>query len=221
MPPRSKQLDIDQAAPPAASTDCQKFFELHRFNSERCVALQAQDEATQILWESQRASRISPGVVKDDEILCRHWLNPIHWDSENNQLKPTAISDISRLGFSVNRLAYTDLAGVKEKAEDRVRQRNERIDAGVDEPRTLIGYSNFSASQVRTLTSEASGRRAVGVYDTATEANAEKKIKQDTSHADVCQLIGDKKEARRIRNDMWRIMNASLQSFEDATSASV
>lgn len=198
-------------------TDCQKFFEANAENNQRCKALQDFPSEVQIAWESQSASEVSPGVVTDNEQLCRHWTNPIHYDDATGTLKLTAFDDAAGIGLSVNRMAHTTLAAVGQFASARVLGWN--AEHGYMPQRSLVGYSLFDAKEARqVLTNDAPARRAFGVYDTAKVPNETTGQEGDTSHADVCQLIAGPQAARSLRHRMRDLLAPRLTPFSNGDS---
>lgn len=201
-------------------TDCRKFFEANAENSQRCKALQDVPSEVQIAWESQRASEVSPGVVTDDEQLCRHWTNPIHYDDATGALKLTGFDDAAGIGISVNRMAHTTLTVVQQFASARVLGWN--AEHGDKPERSLVGYSLFDAKEARqVLTNETPARRAFGVYDTAKVPNETKGLEGDTSHAHVCQLIAGPQAARSLRHRMRDLLAPRLTPFSAGDSPEV
>lgn len=184
---------------------CREFFEANATNQDSCKALQNESLETQIEWESQTASEHSPGPVVDDEQLVRYWLNPVHFDRQTGTLKPTAFDEACSFGLSVNRLKHVTIDEVRDLAQCRVNQSGQ---ANPDQvPRELIGYSAFSAAEVRKVQTAdpPPGRRAFGVYDTANP--------QDLSHADVCQIASKAQGAKSARMQMRQLANSRLKSF--------
>lgn len=172
------------------SGDCLNFFESIKDRSgEKCKLLWNHPHETLLSWEDETASPHSPGPVANDEILIRHWVNPVHIDPDTGKLKPTAFGDLSNKGLSVNRLSFIELREIQEAAQRRVASYNE---ANPEKPqRSLVSYNSYMAGQVRAILDQ--GRyRALAVYDTA---NA-----QDYSHADVCVI--DKQNYRSARTQL-------------------
>lgn len=192
-------------------TDCQQFFELQTENIERCKALQEIPELTQLAWESQTAAKDSPGVVRNEELICRYSISPFHVDP-SGALLPTAFSDASRLGLSVNRLQYTNIQHVYGLALNRVNVWNVQNPAQPE--RVLVGYVTFQAFEVRDILSEGTPhRRGFGIYDTATAADESKQLDAEPSHADVCQLVKDKKSAKSVRAQLYHLLSSRLVHF--------
>jgi hypothetical protein len=185
--------------------NCREFFNGNVENTELCKVLQKEPLETQIEWESETASEHSPMPVSDDEQLVRYWINPIHFDVQTGILKPTAFDEATRYGLSVNRLKYVAIEDVRVVAQVRVDQwthaNSEKL------ARTLIGYSSFSASEVRATQTAAPLplRRALGVYDTASL--------DDISHADVCQIAPDAQGGRSARFQMRELANSRMKRF--------
>lgn len=70
--------------------------------------------------------------------------------------------------------------------------------------RSLYGYSEFAALEVREV-STSDSQRAFAVYDTA-------KV-DDASHADVCQIVSTKKGGRSARSQLRDLANERLKQF--------
>ena len=180
---------------------CRAFFEQHA-TSDVSKELQKLDLATQLDWEAQTASRHSPGPVEDTEELTRHWLSPIHYDTQTAKLKPTAFDDAANKGLSTNRLAHCPLG--EQHAAAAARVANHTRNNGAE--RSLIGYSIFKVAEARSiLTAQPPPRRALGVYDTA--------LADNTAHADVCQIASNAQGGRSARTQMRELLNDRLQKL--------
>ena len=201
-----------------AKSNCQQFFELQTENIERCKALQDIPEITQLAWELQTAANNSPGVVRNEELICRYSISPFHINP-SGMLLPTAFSDASKLGLSVNRLGYTDIHHVYGMALNRVNMWNVQ---NPDQPeRVLVGYVTFLAIEVREIFAEGTPqRRGFGIYDTATPADELKQLAAEPSHADVCQLVKDKKSAKSVRAQLFNLLSPRLVNFSSDSMAS-
>lgn len=183
---------------------CRDFFSSNSENKERGYLLQTESEATQIDWELSSASKHSPGPVEDAEDLIRYWISPFHFNTATGQLKPTAFEDASDKGLSVNRSKFTTPEAVQAMAVDRVDEWNKNNPTR--EQRTLLGYSTFTAGEVRSVMTDGSPpRRALGVFDTAKP--------DDASHADVCQLVKSNQGGRSARTLLREVALASYKSF--------
>ena len=162
-------------------------------------------------WESQTAANDSPGVVQNEELICRYSISPFHVDP-SGALLPTAFSDASKLGLSVNRLQYTDIRHVYGLALNRVNAWN--VLNPHQPERVLVGYVIFQAFEVRGIfVEDASHRRGFGIYDTATPADESKQLDAEPSHADVCQLVKDKKSAKSVRAQLYNLLSSRLVNF--------
>lgn len=184
--------------------DCRQFFEQHAETSEVCKALQAQPEADQLAWEHQKASLHSPAPVDDEELLCRQVVDPTHYDSVSGSIKPTFFDDASSRGASCHRLGYTSEAKIHQMTLARVQAHNAAAGAAVQ--RQAIGYAVMSASSMRNVRISPTGRRGVGIYDTAKA--------DDQSHADVCQLASGKQDGKSVRAQLWELAKVSLTRFK-------
>lgn len=189
---------------------CCKFFDENRCDKDICKKLQAFPELTQIAWESESASCHSPGVVANDELLCRQVLDPTHFDPVSGTIKPTFFDDASNKGASCHRLAHISHQAVREMADARTAAVN--INPPATGSRTAIGYTTFEASEVRSIRLAASSlpavlpRRGAAVYDTG--------LPEDNSHADVCQLVAGRQEGKSVRAQLWKLAKDRLVRFE-------
>ena len=115
------------------------------------------DEAT------TAAPGVSPGPVRDEELLLREMLNPDH--VVEGEVRPSAVSlrDLKERGFSVNRMDHVSQYFV-ERALD---QRLSRPFEGVS--RISEGVALFTAQAVREIRDN--GKQVFVVIDTATESN--------------------------------------------------
>src|SRR5690554_6134628 len=93
----------------ADENPCLTFFERHAEDPEKVKALQKEGDA--VKWENWTASRFSSGPVGSEEEILRLFFQPIHIDRDSGSLKPTAVSDVSDKGFSVDR------TGIRSRAE--------------------------------------------------------------------------------------------------------
>lgn len=182
---------------------CREFFQANTENKECCKALQEIPLTEQLAWEAESASEFSPGPTSHDEVLCRHVVNPTHFDPLNGTIKPNFFDDASAKGASVNRLNHTTIDAVRQNAQSRVDKTNESPpNTGA---RELIGYTTITVAEVRTVFSGDSSRRALGVYDTAKP--------DDPSHADICQLVSGKQQGKSVRAQLYQIAKNRLVRF--------
>lgn len=182
---------------------CREFFESNLENKESCKLLQNLNSDEQLAWETESASEYSPGPVSDTEMLCRHVLHPVHFDSQNNNIKPTFFDDASGKGASVNRLQHTNIDQIRDAAQTRVETTNKNPPStGL---RQLIGYSNVTANEVRGIFTGVPSRRAMAVYDTAKS--------DDPSHADICQLVKSKELGKSVRAQLYLLAKSRFKLF--------
>jgi hypothetical protein len=178
---------------------CVEFFQQDAGNIELCKELQKLSEDVQIVWESESASPDSPGIVEDAEILARQVLDPAFYDQATGEPKPTLFEHASSVGASVNRLLHTTSDQVHEHGKARAL---ERSDPG--KPKTYVGYVTVNAGEVRRVVTGGNAigrRRGFGIYDTA--------LPNDTSHADVCQLVSDRAQGRSVRLQLFELAKSS------------
>jgi hypothetical protein len=182
---------------------CREFFQENLENNERCKLLQNVSVEEQLAWETESASLYSPQPITDSEILCRHVLNPVHFDPQTNSIKPNFFEDASGKGASVNRLLYTNIEKIRKDAQARVDISNQ------NPPKTglrkLIGYANVTASEVREIYTGMPPRRAMAAYDTAKS--------DDPSHADICQLVKTKAMEKSVRVQLYWLAKSRFTFF--------
>ncbi len=182
---------------------CREFFQSNLENKEPCKLLQNLSSDKQLAWEAESASEYSPGPVSNSEELCRHVLNPVHFDLQNNTIKPSFFDDASGKGASVNRLFYTNIEQIRKAAQARVDMSNKNPpNSGL---RKLIGYSSVTANEVREIFTGMPPRRAMAVYDTAKS--------DDSSHADICQLVKTKVMEKSVRVQLYWLAKNRLILF--------
>lgn len=185
---------------------CREFFKNNAENKERCKALQAIPLHSQLAWEKETASEFSPGLLTHDELLCRHVVNPQHFDPVNRAIKPTFFDDASDKGASVNRLGHTTVEAIQQGAQTRVNKTNENPPQ--TGPRELIGYTTVTTAEVRQISAGEPLRQGLSVYDTANF--------DDISHADICQLVGGKQEGKSVRAQLYQLAKSRLVLFPSA-----
>lgn len=182
---------------------CREFFQSNLENKEPCKLLQNLSSEEQLAWEVESASEYSPGLVSNSEELCRHVLNPVHFDPQSNSIKPTFFDDATGKGASVNRLLHTSIDQIREAAQARVDMINKNPpNTGF---RQLIGYSKVTANEVRSIFTGSPSRRAMAVYDTAKS--------DDPSHADICQLVKSKELGKSVRAQLYLLAKSRFTFF--------
>jgi len=173
--------------------DCRSFFERNAENPEWVRALHAVEERRE--WENLSASHYSPGTVKSEEELCRILFDPIHIETSNSTLKPTAFADIWDKGLSVDRIEYRTL---KDSIESGISQA--ATASKLRTPRIVHGYLIFMTSIIRSISHE--NEKCLGVFDTALPENA--------SHADVCMILPGKEAFRSARAQLFELYKSEL-----------
>ena len=183
--------------------ECIDFFTKNCANNDKCKLLQDIPEDKLTKWEYVSASKYSPGPVTDNEYLCRQVISPIHYDKETNTLAATAFDDASNKGLSVNRLCYVTGEKVVQMANDRTEKYNELYP---NKPqRTFVGSVHFSCRDIRKITITEEGKKPIrgfAIYDTANE--------NDSSHADICQIVKNKAHGRSVRFSIRELANKYL-----------
>lgn len=86
-------------------TLCQDFFEN---NAEPQKELVPKLIATGngLEWSDLTASKFSPGVVANEEKLCRQVVHPAFYDEANDEVTNTLYDDVCSRGMSTNRLNF-------------------------------------------------------------------------------------------------------------------
>lgn len=188
--------------------DAVDFFAAHHpAPGEISKELQKIDEVTVVSWERVCVHpAYSPGPVADAESVRRTHTNPVHFDPNKQELKPTAFDDAMSFGLSVDRLVHAEGQAVLVKAQNRIAEWNEARQAGAPE-RSVCGYSDFSAKDVRAVLTTADGSgdapvRGLGVYDTGLDGEPE--------HADICVIAPKSKGGRRARAELYKLGNSSF-----------
>ncbi|ARU23078.1 LysR family transcriptional regulator [Ralstonia solanacearum] len=172
-------------------TECATFFESNAGNKEKVKALQKIEQ--RFVWEKeQKASRLSPGTVQDDEIIYRQLHLPTHIDKETGELKPTAFDDICNKGLSSDRLGYTTKEDIIARGVARAEEFNKTCTVP-EKIRSLLAVARLSAADIRSH--KDGNTQLLGVYDTA--------LKDNTAHCDVCLLVGDEKSKRSARAHLF------------------
>lgn len=168
---------------------CREFFEAHSEDNELVPKLVATGHGLD--WAKLSASAHSPGIVKDDEVLCRHVIHPAFYDEAQDEVKPDLYADVFSRGMSAQRLAYKELADIHKDGEAR---------AG---DRTYIGVVAFRSEEVCNLID--SHGVVLRAYDTA--------YAHDSSHADICQAAGPitKEHRRRVRSNLYLALKGKLK----------
>ena len=163
---------------------CQIFFDGNLENREKVKILQNEEGCVE--WESMKASKYSPCVVKGDETLLRFIFSP-HWDRATGKPTPIAVEDVANKGLSVNRLKYAELQATHRFAQDA--SVAERQAAAMGRPRKLEALMWLRVAKIREVRLDE--QRALGVYDTA--------LVDNRAHADVCQLRSGQRDGRTTK----------------------
>ncbi|HZZ05902.1 hypothetical protein [Paraburkholderia sp.] len=170
---------------------CREFFAEHAEDKQKVKALQKVADA--LAWEEEIASEHSPGTVKNEELIVRQVTHPNFYDDALQKIKPIWFDDVTNRGFSSDRLAYTSVEAVVERAKARADERNAKPENAEKTPVTVLSLGKLPVSRIREVTCD--DNRAFGVYDTA--------LADNIAHADVCQLAHGTQEARRIRYELY------------------
>ena len=174
---------------------CKNFFSAGHPKMELGTKLQSIDDVS--AWEGENASDYSPGVVLDDEVICRQIFSPIHVDEDGN-ITPAGLNEAISHGLSTNRLNFTSELDVVNKAILKQELDNKNPDRT---KRAFIGITDFKAELVRGITDH-TGARGLVIFDTAYE--------NDTSHSDVF-CFTETKSWRSLRSKLLGIANANFR----------
>ncbi len=190
-------MDDNTPTDVAEENPCLVFFQVHAENKEKVKILQTHPRLSE--FERLTASNLSPGPVGNAEELLRQIFNPLHVELDTGDLKPSAFEDAANKGMSVDRLRYREQEASFEAgyARAEVANAHARPDAP---PRTLHGLAKLRAESVRALKS--GDIQCFGVYDTA--------LADNRAHADICQLLRDKKAARSARSRLVDLAKGSI-----------
>jgi hypothetical protein len=179
---------------------CREFFELHSGNREKVKELQKLPEKT-LIWETESASEHSPGPVKNDEVLCRQVMQPLHVDLESKTLRPTAFEDAANKGLSIERIQFRSVEEIMASGVERIAARANAASGARNE--SLFALAKLNASRVRAIVA-GDGKRAFGIYDTA--------LPENRAHGDVCQLLGGKQIGRSIRSQLIDVVEEMVEA---------
>ena len=124
-------------------TEAKQFFSDELLSDIKSMELSNNPEKA-LLWEMESVSDYSPSVVHDNENIARLLFAPLHYDTEKNEVKPSAYSDVFNKGLSTNRLSMTNESkmyrqGVRMANEAKMTRSN----------RFFIGYMEESVSADR------------------------------------------------------------------------
>ncbi|KEA51447.1 hypothetical protein DT73_17180 [Mangrovibacter sp. MFB070] len=131
--------------------------------------------------EKETVSEYSPGIISNEEYVCRQVFSPIHYDSDTGEIKSAAFDDVTNKGLSVNRLSCLDEAGIHQlgitKAE------NDNVRKGNSE-RVYLGFAKSNVNEIRRIIDKFEDsdkeKRIFAVYDSS--------LADVPSHADICQI---------------------------------
>lgn len=184
---------------------CIEFFKKNADNRERCKELQNLSQAEVLEYELSTASIYSPGPVKNTEHLWRQILSPTHFDANKNEWKVSAFSDVSSIGGSVNR-GFANYDGLVEAAKKRVVELNEKAPLRGEKLFDLVRFECKDVRSIATNLNTPGGVfiRGFVVLDTATI--------NDSSHADICQIVSQPAQGRSVRSELLELANKYLIS---------
>ena len=174
---------------------------------EKCKELQKLPHNKLIEWESETASKFSPGPVNNKEVLCRQIDQPLHYNKDDNAFTAQAFDDVFDKGLSVNRRNYTTYGEISRNAESRIQQR--KLNSNTPGNRSFVGIIEFNCEDIRKITVRSDevnmAIRGFAVYDTA--------YVNDKSHADICLIVENKNKVRRsLRVEIMDLANNFLKN---------
>ena len=171
------------------------FFATNKDSGELAKRIQSRDYFDRIAWEQVSVCQESPGPVRDEEILLRQIVNPVHFDLDSDEIKPNLFEDIVSRGASTHRKQHTTDEKILDIARERVELQNKNPPrTGI---RTLIGHVSLSVSVVRMMSVDVETlreKRLLAIYDTANE--------KDPSHADICLLHRQKQVELSVKSQL-------------------
>ena len=180
---------------------CRDFFVAHQNDSNKVDSLIR--ESDRIAWEALPASEHSPEPVRNDELLCRQLIQPIHFQDDGS-VTPTAFDDAMNKGLSTDRLNLRDPDESRREGIARANQHN--VDYPLKPRREFIALVQFSVADIRSISAPNSSDRALAVYDTGLPSNP--------AHADVCFVIEKTPEnKRRIRSKLYDAANVTVSNY--------
>ncbi len=112
--------------------------------------------------ELQTTSPYSPGTIKNEEQLTRFIFSPVHVNSKNGKVKPSAFSHISSMGCSVQREDVASTNELNNWLHSYLTKNNNHQWMG-----TLTSFTKT----VREINPNNSENRVIAVYDTAEPNN--------------------------------------------------
>lgn len=180
------------------------FFAANKDGGELAKKIQGLSYSEQLDWEQFSVCAESPGPVKDEEMLVRQILNPVHFDIEADEVKPNLFEDVISKGASTHRSNHCSEEMILNIALDRVAVQN--VNPPKTGLRTLIGYVSISALAVRNLSVDVDSlrdKRVLAVYDTAN--------KKDSSHTDICLLQRQKQAELSVKSQLYLHAKGTLK----------
>lgn len=164
---------------------CMAFFEANRDNRDKVKSLIECGLGNDWFAAGLSASPHSPSPISLQEVIVRQVHTPLHWDSENAEVKLGFYDDLTRAGLSVNRLSHALSSDLSDNSEQRAEERG----------RSALGFIITDVEHVCALLT-ADGQPSGAVFDTANE--------DDISHADVCATRGKTRlETRGLRYQLF------------------
>ena len=182
---------------------CLEFFESNK-EGKKCKLLQGMPESTLIQWENESASKCSPGVVLNTEILYHQILDPTNLNDAKNTLLPVSFDTATGVGMSTNRLKHTTVEDLVLLGKSRADSFNKNFPEN-PKARSFWGFVPIPVDAVRALISNVTQTRGLFVYDTANP--------DDVSHADICQGTKDQRGIRAARLDLYDLVKGNAFQY--------
>jgi hypothetical protein len=169
------------------------------------------DDAARIAWEGRSISSHSPGPVQPAEFVVHTLDQPKHVEEDGVTLTASAFSGMDSLGLSVARESFCSREEIIVHAYERVRIALERAAAAGAPPqdeaarRRPFALVRFEVAELRSVVSDETGNRVMGVYDSGLPGGP-----VDRAHADVVAFKGKAAE-RKARRWMQREAHSRMR----------
>ena len=140
--------------------------------------------------ENHRASKFSPGVVKNDEMLSLFVFLPIH-TNRKGVVKSSLFDHVNTRGRSVQRDSIASVSEINLFVQDFLKAKDDRV---------WLGVVSAECVKVRHIAIEEKSARAVCVFDTAERGNP--------AHAELCRSrVIDEADKAELRSELWKAFN--------------
>jgi hypothetical protein len=139
--------------------------------------------------ELQTTSPHSPGTITNEEQLTRFTFSPIHVNTKNGKVKPSAFSHVSSMGCSVQREAIASSNELSAWIQAYLAKNTQH---------QWMGTLTCSSNTVREISLNNSTNRMIAVYDTAEPKNQ--------AHAEIFQTeyVIDEADSLELRAELLK-----------------